>query len=72
MKELIVVGTTLNMTEKSQRVPMGETQKGEEDGLAPCTFPALCIRTCLLGRRIPFLVGASPVQSTNQGREPVD
>jgi hypothetical protein len=53
-------------------VVIGETQKGEEDGLVPCAFPALCICAYLLGRHTPFLVGASAGQSTNQGHEFVD
>jgi len=38
---------------------IGETQKGEEDGLVPCTFPAPCTRNYLQGPHIPFLGGES-------------
>ncbi len=70
------VEVTPDFTRKSckdyRQEVIGETHKGEEDGLVPCTFSALCIRTYLLGRHVPFLVGASVGQSTNQGLEPVD
>jgi hypothetical protein len=51
---------------------IGETQKGEEDGLEPCNFSAPCIRKYLQGPHTPFLVGTSVGQSTNLGHEPVD
>ena len=47
-------------------------QKEEEDGLAPCTFPAPCTHNFSQESHIPFLNGAIAEQSTNQGLELVD
>ena len=55
-----------------REVVIGETQKGEEDGLAPCTFPAPLNRNYLQVPHIPFVGGASSGQSTNLGHETVD
>ncbi len=38
---------------------IGEAQKGEEGGLAPCTFPVPDTHGLLLGPRILFFTGAN-------------
>ncbi len=48
-----------------------ESQKGEETGLAPCTFPIPDIHGDLHGPHIPFLNGVNTGWSTNLDRVPV-